>query len=182
MRVTRKWKLIISNYIMHGQILSCAEHHPYLGVEIAKDLSWNHHISNIAQSAHRSTNFLHRNISKCSADTKQSGIIGMVKPKLEYASYACDLHQQNQIQKLERIKSKAARFVLNHYDPMASVTQMGQELGWPTLQSRRFTARMMMCYKAVHGLVHLPFPGYLTPKSRTMRGEHTPVHCCTDQN
>ncbi len=56
---------------------------------------------------------------------------------------------------------------------MASVTQMRQELGWLTLQNCRFTARMTMCYKAVHGLVHLPFPDYLTPKSRTMRGEHT---------
>ncbi len=28
MRITRKKKLAISNYIMHGQILSCAEHHP----------------------------------------------------------------------------------------------------------------------------------------------------------
>ncbi len=70
MIITRKKKLVISNYIMHGQILSCEEHHPYLGVEIAKDLFWNHHINNIAQSAHRFTNFLRRNISKCSADTK----------------------------------------------------------------------------------------------------------------
>ncbi len=97
----------------------------------------------------------------------------MVRPKLEYASSAWDPHQQNQKQKLERIQSKAATFVLNRYDPMASVTQMCQELGWPTLQSCRFTARMTMCYKAVHGIVHLPFPDYLTPKSRTMRGEHT---------
>ncbi len=36
MRITRNKKLAISNYIMHGQILSCAEHHPYLGEEIAK--------------------------------------------------------------------------------------------------------------------------------------------------
>ncbi len=42
--ITRKQKLVISNYIIHGQILSCAEHHPYLGVDIAKDLSWNHHM------------------------------------------------------------------------------------------------------------------------------------------
>ncbi len=37
----------------------------------------------------------------------------MVRPKLEYASSAWDPHQQNKIQKLERIQSKAARFVLN---------------------------------------------------------------------
>ncbi len=158
---------------MHGQILSCAEHHPYLGVAIVNDLSWNHHINNIAQSAHSSTNFLHINISKCSADTKQAGITGMVRPMLKYTSSTWDPHQQNQIQKLEWIQSKAARFVLNCYDPMASVAQMRQELGWPTLQSHRFTAIITMCYKAVLGLVHLPFPNYLTPKSRTMRGEHT---------
>ncbi len=128
---------------------------------------------NIAQSAHRATNFLRRNISKCSADTKQAATTGMVRPKLEYGSSAWYPHQQNQIQKFERIQSKATRFVVNHYDPLASVTQMRLEQGWPTLQSCHFTARMTMCYKAVYGIVHLPFPDYLTPKSRTMRGEHT---------
>ncbi len=38
MSITRMKQLVISNYIMHGQLLSCAEHHPYLGLEIAKDL------------------------------------------------------------------------------------------------------------------------------------------------
>ncbi len=62
--------MVISNYIMHEQILSCAEHHSYLGVEISNHLFWNHHLNNIVQGAHRYTNFLHKNISKCSADTK----------------------------------------------------------------------------------------------------------------
>ncbi len=106
----------------------------------------------------------------------QAGITGIVRPNLEYASSAWDPHQQNHTQKLEWIKSKAARFVLNRYNPLASVTQLRQELGWSTLQARRFTARMTMCYKAVHGLVHLPFPDYLTPKSRTMRGEYTHLY------
>ncbi len=144
----------------------------------------NHHIKNISQSIYRSINFLHRNISKCSADTKHMGITGMVIPKLEYASSACDPHQQNHIQKLKLIHSKAARFLLNRYNPLINVTQMRQELGLSTLQARRLTARMTMCHKAVDGLVHLPFPDYLTPKSRTMRGEnthqYTVVHTRTD--
>ncbi len=49
MRITRKKKLMTSNYIMHRQILSYAEHHSYLGVEIVKDMSWNHHINNNTQ-------------------------------------------------------------------------------------------------------------------------------------
>ena len=154
------------------QTLKRAEHHPYLGVEIAKDLSWTHHINNITQSAHKTINFLRRNISKCSADTKQAGISGMVRPKLEYASSAWDPYHQTHIQKLEGVQSKAARFVLNRHDQMASVTQMRQVLGWPTLQARRFIARTVLFYKTVNGLVSLPIPEYVIPKARILRGEH----------
>ncbi len=65
---------------------------------------------------------------------------------------------------------------------MACVTQTQQELGRSTLQARRFIARMTVCYKAVHGLMHLFFPEYITPKSRTLKIEHSPVHCCTDKD
>ena len=172
MRVTKRKRPVMADYKMLGQILQCADHHPYLGVEISSDLSWSHHINNIIQSAHRTTNFLRRNISKCSVETKQAGITGMVRPILEYASSAWHPYQQNHIQKLESVQSKAARFVLNRYDQMASVTQMRQELGWPTLQTRRFITRTVLFYKIVNGLIHLQIPEYIIPKTRILRGEH----------
>ena len=108
----------------------------------------------------------------------------MVRPKLEYGSSVWDPHQQHHMQKLERVQSKAARFVLNRYDPMASVTQMRAELRWPTLQTRRFATRMTLFYKLVNGLVFLPLPDYIIPKARSLRGEHahqyTTVHTRTD--
>ena len=96
----------------------------------------------------------------------------MVRPKLEYASSAWDPYHQTHIQKLEGVQSKAARFVLNRHDQMASVTQMRQVLGWPTLQARRFIARTVLFYKTVNGLVSLPIPEYVIPKARILRGEH----------
>ncbi len=73
----------------------------------------------------------------------------MVGPHVENARSAWDPYQNNHIQKEERVQSKAIRFVLNQYDSLASVTQMRHQMKWPTLQTRRFTARMVMFYKVV---------------------------------
>ncbi len=38
---------------MTGQVLQEVEHHPYLRIEFANDLSWNYHVNNCTQKAHR---------------------------------------------------------------------------------------------------------------------------------
>jgi len=42
------------------------------------------------------------------------------------------------------VQRHAARFVLNKFDRYASVTEMINILGWPTLESRRNTMRTEM--------------------------------------
>jgi hypothetical protein len=43
-----------------------------------------------------------------------------------------DPHTQANINKVESIQRRAARFVTNNYDPRASVTTLLQDLNWPT--------------------------------------------------
>ncbi len=82
-----------------------------------------------------------------------------------------DPYQNNHIDKVERVQSKAIRFVLNQYDPLANVTQMRHQLKWPTLQTCRFTSRMVMFYKVVYQHIALPLPDhehqYTTVPTRT---------------
>ena len=42
-----------------------------------------------------------------------------------------------QFYKLEMVQRRAARFVLNNYDRMASVTEMFNALQWNTLEKRK---------------------------------------------
>ena len=77
----------------------------------------------------------------------------LVRPLLEYASSVWDPHTQNNITKIESVQRRAARFVLRRYRSTSSVTEMLQELAWPTLQARRRTARLAMFYKIKNDLV-----------------------------
>ena len=58
---------------------------------------------------------------------------------LEYCAPIWDPHHQTNINKLESVQCRAARFVLNKpwNNNLDSVTVMLNDLKWPTLQSHR---------------------------------------------
>ena len=158
LRVTKKKNPTPAKYTMLGHTLEQIDHGKYLGVEIDKELNWSHHINQTTQKATRTINFLRRNIGKCGQTTKARAYTTMVRPHLEYASSAWDPHLQKQINQLERVQSKAARFVTGQYQRDASVTKMKSDLGWPSLQGRRFISRISLFYKCVHDQVAMPIP------------------------
>ena len=77
-----------------------------------------------------------------------------VRPILEYASSVWDPHTDANIVKLEAVQRRAARFVLQQYHNSSSPSAMLQELHWPSLQTRRRTARLAMLYKVENNLVY----------------------------
>ena len=63
-----------------------------------------------------------------------------------------DPHLAKDINKLENIQRRSARFVKgDDYRTTSSVTQMLQELGWQDLHSRCRDLRLALLYKAVMG-------------------------------
>ncbi len=152
---------------MMGQTLQQVEHHSYLGVELANDQSWSDHVNNYTEKIHDVFNCLRRNISKCSTVTKEQAYMGIVRPHYEYASSALDWYQNNHIHKVERVQSKANRFVLNQYDPLASMTQTRHQMKCPTLPTCRFTAGMFTFYKVLYHHIAHELPDY-----ETLRGEY----------
>ena len=51
------------------------------------------------------------------------------------------------INKVEAVQRRAARWVTNNYSSYSSVTQMINSLGWRSLEQRRADARLIMFYK-----------------------------------
>ena len=112
MPVSAKEKTPIkSTYTIGGQALEQVDHHHYLGVELRKNLSWDHQINQTVSKAQKTLNLLRRNITKCSQITKQCANKALVRPTLEYACSVWDPFQANHISKLEAVQPKGARCV-----------------------------------------------------------------------
>ena len=62
------------------------------------------HINNITSSAIKSLNFVRRNLKRCDESVKSAAYLGLVRPKLEYASSVWDPHLSKDIQAIERVQ------------------------------------------------------------------------------
>ena len=75
-----------------------------------------------------------------------------MRPIVEYVSTVWDPYVAKNIQQVEMIQSRAARWVLGHYDRVDSVTDMLSSLKWRSLELRRSDVRLCMLYKQSNGL------------------------------
>ena len=100
--------------------------------------------------------FIKRNLKHANPDLKELAYPSLVKTILEYSSTVWDPFCQKDIDRLERVRRRAARFVLNDYKPLSSVTSMASKLGWKPLADRRREHRLSLLYKIINGLVAIP--------------------------
>ena len=106
------------NYSLNNDVLSTStdSKYKYLGIIISSDLKWNTHIDNILNKANQILGFIKRHLSKCDKTMKLLAYKTLVRPILEYSSSVWDPEYVYQIDKLERIQRRAARFILTRYD------------------------------------------------------------------
>jgi ribonuclease P/MRP protein subunit RPP40 len=161
-------------YHLAGEQLETVREHKYLGITIADNLNWNAHIDNSCRKASQIFSLLRRNLKGCSIHTKATAFQSLVRPYLEYAVPAWDPHTKTNIDKLEKVQRRAARFTLNNYSyppaPNSSVTTMLANLGWQPLHTRRTVTRLTFLYKIVHQTIAIP--NHLTPAYRNTRANH----------
>lgn len=155
-----------TTYTLHGQTLSTVSDAKYLGVNIASDLNWNKHINQ------NPSNFIKRNIPTKQQNIREVAYKTLVRPQLEYSSSVWSTHTQQNINKIEMIQRRAARWVTNDYSTYSSVTHILGNLGWRSLANGKSDARLLMFYKIVHGLVAVQMPSYVLPPSRLTRHMH----------
>ncbi|MES9882686.1 MAG: hypothetical protein ABW185_17605, partial [Sedimenticola sp.] len=116
--VTNKRKPIQTQYNIHGHTLEhvASAKYVYLGVTTTNNLRWDIHISNICTKANKTLGFLRRNLKIASTANKEQAYFTLVRPLIEYASPVwdpyTDPHETN-INKLEMVQHRAARYVLN---------------------------------------------------------------------
>ena len=169
--VTRKRNPIRANYNIHGHDLNFVKDGKYLGVNISENLSWNAHIAATAKKASNSLAFLRRNLASCPPDIKAQSYQTLVRPILEYASTVWDPHTTTNINLIEAVQRRAARFVKGDYKTTSSTSKMIRELDWHTLQDRHFNAKLVMVYRIVNHLIDIP-SSFFHPTNLSTRGHN----------
>ena len=112
----------------------------------------------VVAKANRTLGFLRRNLRIRETNIKVQAYKSLARPILEYSCTEWDPAAQKDIDRLEAVQRRAARFALNRHQKTASVKQMLQELDWPSLEQRRRTARLGMLYKINSGLAAVKCP------------------------
>ena len=149
------------------------KNHPYLGVTLTSDLSWNDHINQASTKANRTLGFVMRNLHQCPQEIKVSAYNTLVRPLVEFSSSVWEPHTRSLINKLESVQHRAARFCLNDFGSKSPgcITNMIKKLEWESLTDRRQIRRLVIFHKAVHGHLSIPLGNLTQPATRS--SQHT---------
>ena len=173
MRVTRKRNSKPTNYTMMGTSLEETSNIQYLGVQIQRDLRWNRQTEYATSKATRVLNFIRRNFYHCPPSVKEKLYTTLVRPHLEYAAASWDPYTKKNINSIERVQNRAARFVTNTYGIDTSITRILKDLKWTSLQERRKLHRLTCFYKILNGQLAINHSDLLTPKPCRGRRGHS---------
>ena len=169
MKITNKKDPLPSNYFIHGVPISITDSAKYLGVVIDAKLKWKQHYSEILKKCNGTLAFIRRNLNKAPKNIKAGCYTALVRPRAEYASAVWDPHHQVDIQSIEKIQKRAARFVTGNYKLESGNTEFNlNQLNWPSLEERRLQTKLGIFQKARLKQIDIP-TDHLEFKSRPTR-------------
>ena len=123
-RVTKARKPQEYYYFLHGHQLEVVESAKYLGVTINNNLNWNTHIRQVTSKANKILGYVKRNLKVNAPKIKEKAYNSMVRPLVEYSAVVCDPHTLTNIDQVEMVQRRAARWTLNRYHNTSSVSGM----------------------------------------------------------
>ena len=159
-----RWCLIYLNAtkcLSTGQeSLNAVQQYLYLGILLLHDVRWNQHVNKIVKKANSPLGFVKRNLYSCSEKTKHAAYITPVRPPLLYATVVWDPYRQNQVNQIESVQNRTARFIKSNYEYTASITQMKYHLSLDPLNEQKRIHRLQIFHKAVNTNITLTVPSY----------------------
>ena len=130
-------------------------------------MKWDQHIHQITSKANLSLGFLRRNLLKCPEVVKERTHQALVRPHIEYASAVWDPYLIKDVNKDESVQRRSGRFVKNSYiKEKGTITNLLNELGWPSLECRRKHHRLDLFYRTKIGKTALQIPDHLNKTVR----------------
>ena len=111
---------------------------------------------------------------KSKYQARQSRLGGTARQWLLYPTLVLwSPYTKQNIQKIEMVQRRAARWVSNSYSYYDSVSAMLSSLDWRSLEYRRYDSRLAMFYKIQYGLFAVSMPSYFERSTRINRHMHS---------
>ena len=113
---------------------------------------------------------LRRNLSGCPIKLREQAYIALIRSRLEYCSAVWDPHLKKDINSVEAVQHRAARFTVQDYRYSSSVTAMLSDLNWLLLKDRRKDIRLDLLFQIIRGKISAEAENILLkPDSRTRK-------------
>ena len=143
LRITQKRKSLITQYSIYNQELKTVNSAKYVGVHIDSKLNFNTHIDNTVKKGNgiRALALVQRNTQFCPRKTNVNAYQLLVRPVVEYALTIgmVSTHKEKHNQSRE-----CSAQLMSDRHRTSSVTAMLESLAWPSLETRRNHARIIM--------------------------------------
>ena len=114
-----------------------------------------------------------RNMKVSNQQTKSAAYFSLVRTIRKHYSTVLSPYIQEYISKVEMVRCRAARYVINRYRNTISVTSVLEHLERETLKSCRTKAQLTMLLKIINRLVDIPASQYLVAASTRTCAHHT---------
>jgi hypothetical protein len=115
MHITRSRSPFNTHYTIHDTTLEIVPMATHLGIDITSTLSWNNHITKIANKANGKLGFLRRNLRSVPLTVKTHAYQSLVRPHLEYCSPVWDPYTLQNSKCLESVQHRSLIFFTKFY-------------------------------------------------------------------
>ena len=109
--ITNKRNQLTYTYHIDQQPIPWQDSVKYLGLHVHSKLSWSYHCKSIVSRATRSLNCLRRSMFGCGREAKYMAYRALVRPILEYAAVVWCPYTMKDINLLESLQGRAARWI-----------------------------------------------------------------------
>jgi len=156
----------VAKYYLDSNFISCKPVIRYLGILVDCHLNWNDHCKYVADKATRSLNFLCHCLFSCSSSVKSSTYKCIVRPIMEYACTVWFPHTAKNINTLERVQLRAARWAAgsrwmpSSYTWSKSSDDCLKELQWPSIHQRHTYFSICQVHDIFHSRSSISFSNY----------------------
>ena len=99
--------------------------------------------------------------------------IALIRSSLEYCSAVWDPHLAKDVNLLEAVQKRGARFVKQDYGRISSVTTMLEDLNWKPLKDRRREIRLALLFKILKGKIAVETEGILVEGDTRTRSSNS---------